>query len=275
MDNEGAVESSMNIINLPCGYIAIGADESGGEKQVLLDEVEIREITGYEEDILANKEIPSMRKMSLVMAKCMVSIGNKDGVKITDKTMFEKIVNELPIGDRLFLLISLRNLSTGTTRFRFSVKCAICKEDKKACVDLKDLKIKQPKDKMLRQYDVTLPSGKSVRMRIMTGVHERGLQNINKRYPDSVFSAALSARVVSIEGKEYVDKELINRLKKLSLIDRNYLRSVYDEYEGGIDTEVEVPLEDCSRDDCPGIIKTDIDLGSSDFFFPSQQEENS
>ena len=72
-------KSAVEIFELPCGYI----DEEGG----LHTELKVREITGYEEDMLANRKMLPGHKINALIAQCTERVGT-----ITDKGKLSQVV---------------------------------------------------------------------------------------------------------------------------------------------------------------------------------------
>ena len=54
-------KGTLGVFDLPCGYL-------DPQTQELFTEVQVREITGNEEDMLASQQIPSAQKISQLLA---------------------------------------------------------------------------------------------------------------------------------------------------------------------------------------------------------------
>jgi len=251
MDFDDA-KTTQGEFELPGSYI----DDEGG----IFSVVKLKEMTGKEEDILAARTIPFVRRVNTVLRNCIESLSN--GTKeITDKKELLIAVQKMTIGDRLFLIIALRRVSLGDM-FSMEIICPDCKKQGHYSVDLKDLDVKKMEKKDLREYEVKMPCGKVAKMKIMLGEDESRISKI--RNENDFLTLSLLARVIEIDGKQ----PSLTTIKDLSIRDRNYLRAKMDEVEGGIETIVDVTCSSCGTD-----FKTDLDVGDRNFFFPSEISE--
>jgi hypothetical protein len=244
-------KSSVGVYDLPCGYI----DEDGN----LHREVKVREITGHEEDMLANPKLKGAKKINDLIASCVERVGT-----ITDKGQLSKVVMDMTVGDRLFCIFAIRRVTVGD-EYMFETACKSCQSRTKFTVDLADLEVKAMEDPYQREFTVTLPaSQKVVVFRPMTGRGEEQLDRLNKKKTDSL-SLSILMRVQTIDGK----RPNMAVVKELGLGDRAYLRDRFEESEGGVDTEVELDCPECYSD-----FKEDLDVGQASFFFPSGSQES-
>lgn len=223
------VKSPIAVFDLPSGWLA--------EDGTVYREVEVREIQGHEEDILGAKSISGQKKLSSVITACTVRVG-----AFTDRDMIRKIVAELPVGDRIALLFFIRRVTLGDI-FPFEEKCPECEATHLYQVNFEDLEITPMPTPEKRIYDVTLPSGKTARFKIMTGEDEENLSKTKKGDLDSI-SLQLLARVLMINDKPATLKDI----KSLGMRDRNFLRDQFNEVEGGIETSVEVSCLSCEHE---------------------------
>lgn len=241
-------KSSLGVFELPCGYL----DEEG----VLHREVELSELTGNEEDLLASPTIPVQRKMGLLIGRCIKRLGT-----ITDRGKIAMISEQLTIGDRVFLLFALRRITLGDS-YPFKITCPTCNKESMHNVDMAELRVQPMNEPEKRIYDVTIPSGKTVRFKIMTGEDEGKLSKIKKL--EDKLSVALLVRVELLNGKP----PTLDDIKGLTIKERDDLRAMMDECDGGIDTTVETSCPLCSSE-----FETEIDAGQAGFFFPQTQRK--
>lgn len=238
-------KASLDGFELPCGYL----DAEGN----IHTYVEVSEITGEEEEILAAKNMPVIKKLNKVLANCTKAIGDIKGGRI------EQIIPDLTQGDRVFLLFAIRRVTLGDD-FPFTTVCPKCEHESDLTVDLSELEIKKMPDPRIRLYDVELPkSKKKVTMKVMTGRGEEALSKAVAVGKDIV-STAILARIEAIDGKPAGVKDL----KGLSMVDRNYLRDAWQDREGGVDTTTDITCLNCEHD-----YQTDIDMGAEGFFSPA------
>lgn len=237
---------SLDGFELPCGYL-----DSDGNIHTY---VEVSEFTGEEEETLAAKNMPPIKKLNKILSNCIKAVGD-----IKDGHALEKIVPDLTQGDRMFLLFAIRRVTLGD-EFPFATKCPNCEHESKLVVDLSELEIRKMPDPKIRVYDLELPkSKKKVTMKVMTG---RGEESISKAAAvgKDIISTAILARMEALDGKPAGIKDL----KSLSMMDRNYLRDEWQEHEGGIDTNVDIQCSNCDH-----AYATDVDIGDPGFFSPA------
>jgi hypothetical protein len=245
-------KSSQGVFELPCGYV----DEAGN----LFTEVALKEITGAEEDLLANPKTPAVKKINEMLTRCVQRIG-----PINDRGRLAEVVLDLTVGDRAFLMFAIRRISLGDD-YPFKDQCPECEEEKLFTVDLSELEPKAMPDRKKRVFDVTLPSGKAARFHPMNGRDEDRLAKFdkNKNKADTL-SLAILMRLDVLQGKT----PSLQDVKDLALRDRNFLRDQFEDNEGGLDTEVELECPVCGH-----LFKRDVDVGQQGFFFPSATQKS-
>lgn len=241
-------KSSQGIFELPCGFLT-----PDGE---LLTEVKVREITGAEEDMLATKGISGGKKITQLLAGCVESIGT-----VTDKQTLQLICRNLPIGDRVFLLLAIRRVSLGD-EIPFEDQCPSCEKKSVYYQNLSELTIRAMKEPKKRVYDITLPSKKTARFHVMTGKDE---ETLTKADAKDQASAAVSVRLDLLNEVA----PTIEDVKALSMRDRNALRDTFDKVEGGVETTVDVSCPLCGHE-----YRTEMNPGSTGFFSPSRLQKN-
>jgi len=242
-------KGSNGVFELPCGYL-------DPHTQELFTEVQIREITGNEEDMLASQQIPSAQKISQLLSGCVTRIGT-----VTDKGLIAGMVQNLTVGDRVFLIFSIRRVTLGD-ELPVREKCPECGVKTLFMVDLaEDLSPKPMPDPRKRVFDVTLPSGMEARFRVSTGQDETNLAKLVRRqkHKSDSLSQAILMRLEML-GDE---KPTLKMVKSLGMRDRNFLREQFQEVEGGVDTTLELECPACGNE-----WEKDLDLSAANFFFP-------
>jgi hypothetical protein len=237
---------------LPSGYL-------DPETQELHREVELREMSGYEEDLLQDR---SKRGGAVdeIMSRCMVKLGSLERDKPQgQERFFMPVLKDMLMTDRTFLIIRLRQLSLGDD-FTFEASCPHCgHRHAHMSVSLADLTVKEMPEPTAREWTTKLPSGAEVVFRALTGKDEIKLREVQRAKGDFM-STLLLLRLISINGESVG----MSAVKRLSMRDRNFMRGAFEEHEGGIDTKVELSCEDCGRDWEAG-----LPITSTSFFFPS------
>lgn len=237
-------KSSVDSFELPCGYL----DAEGA----LHTTIEVKEMTGEEEEILAAKNMPVIKKLNRILTNCTLAIGPYKGHEV------ERIIPDLMQGDRVFLLFAIRRVSLGD-EMPFFVTCPECNNEHHLTIDLSELTIKKMEDPRRRSYEITLPrTGRRVKMRVLTG---RGEETISKaaNVGKDIISSAILGRVEAVDDRPAT----IRDLKQLPLADRNFLRDAWEDYEGGVDTEIQVDCPSCDHH-----FSSNMSVGDAGFFNP-------
>ena len=254
------------VVDLPCGFV----DPAG----VLHDTMVVKEMTGYEEDILAGKGAVIPR-LNQIISNCAERLGT-----ITDKKDLSAAVSKISAPDRLAILIGIRRVSLGDF-YDVKVECPNkqCKEISNFSLDLSGIDIIRMDDPMVRDREDTFGNGKRVNWHIMNAEDEEWLSSSRKKRKEDRLTLAMLARIDEIEtvNKEDVvklfkldrtDKKgyrfALGLLKSLSIRERNEIRGLFDKHEGSVDTEVEFECPECEHE-----WKGDLEVGQAGFFFPS------
>lgn len=237
-------KGSRGVFELPCGYLDPDGD--------LHTEVEVREITGYEEDMLGSKTVPNHKKIGQLVTQCVLRVGN-----ITEPGRIAMIAEELTVGDRVFLMFCIRRTSLGDD-YPFRDQCPECNYKGIFNLDLADLEVKEMHDRKNRVFDITLPSGTKARFRPLVGKDEEKLSKASNS--KDAMTLAILLRLESL-GDEPPN---LKSVKSLGIKDRNALRDGFDSVEGGVDTTLEMQCPSCGAE-----FERELDVGQAGFFFPS------
>ena len=243
-------KSTQGVFELPCGYL----DPEGQ----LHTEVEVREITGHEEDLLGSKSVPHHKKIGLLVSRCITRIGD-----ITDPGKIAVLANELTVGDRVFLMFAIRRTSLGD-EYPFRNTCPECGYKGLFNLDLSELEVKKMTDPRKRIFDSVLPSGKSVRFRPLQGKDEETLAKASSS--NDAMTLAILARLEMLDDAP----PTLVAVKNLGLQDRNFLRSAFDDIEGGVDTTLDMQCPSCMAE-----FEQELEVGQAGFFSPSSVQKGS
>jgi hypothetical protein len=246
-------KSTLGIFELPCGHLDV-------ETQELAIEVQVREITGHEEDMLASKQIPSSQKITNLLSGCVIRLG-----AVEDSGQLNRMVRELPLGDRVFLVFAIRRVTLGDD-LPVREKCPSCGLTTLFMVDLaEELQPKPMPDRMKRVFDAELPSGKQIRFRVSVGSDEVRMAKLQQRKQAAdALSHAILMRLELLEG----EKPTMKMVKSLGMRDRLFIREEFQRVEGGVDTTLELECPSCRHE-----WEKDLDLGASSFFFPGAPQK--
>lgn len=249
-----------DISELPCGYL--------DETSTLHRDIVIEEITGVDEDVLANEKLSREGvTMDRVMANTIARLGpienpmNPETGYRTNMKAMEKAVKGLKAGDRYFILLKLRVLSL-KPMFEAKVTCPRCSHPDDMGIDLNSLGIK-----VMTDDDAAKPvfSGKSsfgdtFKFKILTGEGEKLLQRIRKEKKEDLTTALLFIKLVELNDA----KPSMKALKLMSSQRRNAIRMATLGVEGGIETELDAKCAECDFG-----WKLELPIGQKGFFFPS------
>jgi hypothetical protein len=241
-------------VDLPCGWIH---DGNKIETTAI-----VREMRGYEEDLLAAKG-PAVTRLNAIIGNCVEQLG-----VISDRATIQKAAIELTAHDRMIILLGIRRVSLGDF-FDIKVICPNpdCKVTQHKTLNLSEIEIIPMPDRMERERIDKMPSGIEIAWHVLRSEDEEWLGTQKNKKNDRL-TLGLLARVDAV-GAVKIDRvksyrEAVSALKKLSVRDRAALRDIFDEQEGSIDTKVEF---DC--DECGHTWEGDMEIGQPGFFFPS------
>lgn len=241
-------KSSVASYELPTGWL----DTETGE---LYKEIELREITGEEEDMLASTRMSAGVKMNNLMTACIQKIGPH-----TDKSKIRSILDELVSNDRFFLVYKIREISLGPV-YKFQTPCLHCQDNQLRMVDLSEVVIPGLLEPKKRIYEGTLPRSKSpYRWKVQDGRSEDFAQKLLEKNKDDILSTIIQQRVQEIDRQPVS----LNLLKKLPLADRIFLRSEFTKIEGEVDDKI---IVDCPK--CGQTFEVTADVAKKEFFFPT------
>ncbi len=194
-------------------------------------EVELREMTGAEEELLTNQRlIRTGDAVNQVIRNCMVRLGDNEEPSLED-------VLGLLSGDRLFILVKLRQVSLGDeVELELSCTSPACGTVSPVVIDIETLET-TPYGKE-REFSFQLPgSERTVRYGYLDGHREKRLAALK----EPSISSAMLMRLIDVDGTA-PSKKLMN---EMSLRDRSALRQEMVRVDAGIDTTVEVDCEVC------------------------------
>lgn len=209
---------------------------------------ELREMTGTEEELLTNQKLlKNGEAINQLLRNCLVRLGDTTEVTPT-------AVLDLLAGDRLFILVKLRQISLGDA-LTVTLTCPNpnCRANSMATINLDDLPVTPYSSE--REFSCTLPgSGQTVRFVHLDGHKEKRLAAL----PEATISQAMLIRILDIDGAAPNKKTLC----EMSLKDRQALRQAMLAVDGGIDTVIESTCESCGAP-----VRTRVEADPH-FFFP-------
>ena len=253
-------------------------------------EVHLRSMSGDEEDLLGNRNIPIMDRLQGILKNCTVRIGD-----ITDRGEIASAIDRLPIGSRMHLLVCLRR----TTHWRrtkdvfdMEVKCPNdeCGKKSSCAVDLSTIETYEMPNPGKREFTVHLTdAGEDVVWRVASFSREKVLDKVTDHDNTSGLTYAIITRLVrrgdedvrlSIDDFLTPDQkklkmsakatQLFQWAKKLSVNDREELRESFLDEEPGIESTIEI---DCPK--CGYEFESVLGVFQEGFWFPTVTSKRS
>jgi hypothetical protein len=256
----------VGVFELPCGYL--------DPKDVLHTDVMLTELTGRDEDMLADTKTSAQRKMNQLLISCIARLGS-----LTDRNAIATAVPNMLVGDRVFLLIAIRRTSLGD-EYPYQDKCPACEKESMFSLNLADLEVVKMPSPYKRVYEDRMPSsaalmawankgtvpepeashptGRAVRFRMLTGKDEEHATSLKGK---DAISVLLGTRLEALDETPVTTADLQN----LTLKERLYIRDVlFRKYDGGVDTTLETGCPNCGNE-----FERELDISQLGFFFPS------
>ena len=155
-------------------------------------EIELREMTGAEEELLTNQRlIRTGDAVNQVFKNCIVRLGDNDEPTVKD-------VLDLLSGDRLFILVRLRQISLGDeVELELTCPNTACRAANAVTVNLEELEVTPYGEE--REFAFTLPgSGGKVRFGYLDGHKEKRLAALK----EPSISSAMLIRIIDVAGAQ-------------------------------------------------------------------------
>jgi len=247
-------------------------------------EVQLRSLTGREEEMLGNDSISINQRLNSIMTSCTQRIGS-----ITDKGQIAKAINSLPAGARTHLLICLKRTSHFRRikdRYEMEIECPHCGKEGSYAADLSELETYDIPDPSVRTYEVNLLDAKSTVVWQIAGTHADEVMAIVMKDSEEdakVLSYQIAMRVISIDGtpvklniSDFLSQDhkklklsknalqVLDWTRKLTTADREDLRESFMDNEPGVELNIDVDCRHCKREFTAG-----LDVAQKSFFFPT------
>lgn len=274
-------------------FVLVGGylDDDG----VLHKEVELRAMTGHEEDMLGNRGIPMVQRMDSIMGNCTTRLGD-----LVDKGSIHKAVRNMPSGTRTHLLICQRiagHWKTEKDVYEMEVRCPArnsCGKIGYYRLNLLDLDLHEPEDPTRLLHTTELPySGDQIMWHVQTGTEDRIMQAVADAGvggETSALSYSILARLrewngeaVDLDSRDFMTtgkkpklklsrraKEFLLRVKNLHTGDRDHLRGEFEEKEPGVEVDIEIECQHCGLE-----YIARLDVNQEAFFFPAATSRRS
>ena len=213
----------------------------------------IREMTGADEEYVNRADIKTngAKVATALLSRCVLSVGTLTRKSVGNPKDWENIFKEMLTGDRDTILLELRRESIGDTiEVTHTCPNPDCKAKLKTEVAIDELQINEFDG--LREIPFELPKG----YRDNKGnVHKRGIMRrpngldgelLTPLAKNNIAKAetTLLTRICKFEDGAYIDESV---MASLSLKDRNYLQSLLNEHQFGVDMTVDVMCDHCGE----------------------------
>jgi len=211
-------------------------------------EIELKEMTGVEEEILTNQRlIRSGDAINQVLKNCILRIGKNTKPEMAD-------ITDMLSGDRLLTLVRLRQISLGNeVELQLTCPSSVCRAKNRIIINLDDLPVIPYGPE--REFTFALPaSGSKVRFCYLDGTKEKRLSQLQ----EPTISSAMMIRILDIDGNPPSKKSLA----EMPMKDRAALRQEMARVDAGIDTNIITQCDSCGAD-----IRTKLEAEPA-FLFP-------
>lgn len=247
------------LFTLPVGYV-----DSAGKVH---DSIVLREMTGVEDDMLGNDDLPLGERVSSVLSACIVKLGDIENKDIIKRAVSDTLEGGgLPITeqDRIAAMIYLRRVSLGDY-YKFERRCPRCSTNaENRTTDLRELKIKKCAHPERRRVKLKLTrSGKEVVIKVLSAQGSIDIGRLRPTQKD-LKTLALKVRIELLDGKPLPQnpQQAISIIKDLPQADRNMIRQAYNAMEDLVETEIDV---ECRNPICMATWSFPLDVGQSFF----------
>lgn len=227
-------------------------------------EVEVKQMTAKEEDILANQELIKKGKVL---------------DRLIESLLVDKSINpaEILVPDKNAIFISIRRLAYGD-EYPVAISCPACGGQTKVVINLSDLAYK-PFDfesfpKGINSFPFTLPSGTQVTYKILNQVDEASIEaelvSLKKlsKESSSELTTRLKYMLTSVNGNP--DKAAIRKFvdsPQLTSIDSLALRKHIKKTNPDVDMTFDFKCSDPDGRGCSLERRSDVPIGAS-FLWP-------
>lgn len=222
-------------------------------------EVDLRKMKLSDEDIITNVRLAKEGTNIDVLLERVTGLSQDE-------------LDEMLIGDRVFLLIELRRISRGDL-FYPRVTCPVCENRYEEEIDLSKLEIRKLDQELFDEefkFELTLPvCGEKLIARLLKGAEEKHLRKIRKNHPDKLMSYLMMLRTESIEGKTVKNVEWF---RELDTEDSDYFREEYDKRDCGVETTVEAS---CRNSSCRAVYDLEIPFDATFFLQTRKRKKTS
>jgi hypothetical protein len=212
--------------------------------------VEVRELTGADEEALARVQASFARWVSTLLERAVE--------KIDGKSADAEAVGKLLVGDRDYLLMAVRKVTWGPEIELFGIDCSGCGESVDMIAHTDDIPVTTLQDPREATFTVALRNGRTASVRLPNG-HDQAVYLEKEDATNAQRNTLLLQRCVEsitdANGMELPVEGFPSMVREgLSLPDRaRLLREINNKMPGARYTEVPVKCPDCGETTVIGI----------------------
>jgi hypothetical protein len=274
--------SERGIFQLVGGYL----DDDG----VIHREIQLRSMSGDEEDMLGNRGVPILDRMASILGSCTERLGT-----LTERGQIALAISRMPLGTRTHAVVCLRRVTHWKRTkdiYEMEVRCPIqgCQKVGSYAVNLAELELREMPTPEQRVYELKLADSKStVSWRVAAAPQERVLSVVSDLEENRLLSFAILVRLETVDGQDVrlgladmltgdgkklkLSKRaeaLFGVVRKWSVGDREDIRASILDKEPSVDTDLEFECSHCHKP-----FSGSLDIGQETFFFPSATSRHS
>jgi len=252
-------KSSVGTFDLVGGFLL---EDKEAEQTYRLNRIMLREISGHEEDIIADDSVSFTERLYQVFGRCITQVLDNDGHVITDPKELISVPDGLLFSDIMIILKSLYQVTMGDQLVK-KIDCdnPLCKNTQNEVIDLKKLEVYPVKgDPMQRVREYVTSRGTEITWEMLSGKTDRN-SNIEDESPKDKVTMTLLRRIRTINGEPATKKAL----KDLPSRERAEIRKQFDD-EGGLETTRKSRCRKCGK-------SLSYSLTIADFNFFTSPEE--
>jgi hypothetical protein len=209
--------------------------------EVKPEDIKARAYQGSEEELLSQINPLNLERSYLEVMKRVIQ--GIDPLKLT-------------LGDRLYFIV-WECICSYMDVIKVKTVCSNCLQEVEVSVDLKNLEVIKLPDNYKEPYEVTLPSGKQIKLRLLTVADEIEIEKYQRKHGKSyLYRYALS--IVS-------DDNIVEKLKTLEESSKDMLkiRAFHEKFYHGLDFNYTYKCSHCGEED-------DVEVPFRlDFLFPT------
>lgn len=215
--------------------------------------VEIRGMKTREMDILANKKaMKDGEGINEIAKNCIVNS--------SENFNYDTALQ----GDRYSIIVNLRRI-TYPGMYEFQVQCPECGSKSSYKVDLNEMEMKMLDGRPTTGLEFEFPRcKKKIKYHLPTGIDEKEIIKMRKKYPENLLSMALMVYTDEIEGERMKKLEFFQNLDAYDVL---AFQDDLSERNCGIETGVNIECSNCDNE-----FEVEMPI-TKDFFLPKKAKK--